>query len=406
MKKLLVVLIMLLAMNASAQWVQTSFTHFYNVTDIEATDTNIYISYLQAGVFRSANNGINVIPINSGLPGLLHTISLKLYGTNLYTGNLAFGIYKTSNNGSNWFSVNNSNTDTLAVSDIEKYNQNLFIATSNGLYMSTNEGVNWINIKGNIPLSLFTKVFYFSNKLYAAASYNNGLYCSTDFGVNWVRCYNGFPYSCNVTDYAVLNNVLFVSTYQNGLYKSSDNGLTWINCTEGLSNYVISICTGGNMIFAGVLGIGVYYSTNYGQNWNAVNNNGYTGSFDLNCLKSNSQYLFAGTYNAGVWRRPLSEIIGIQNISTETPAKYSLSQNYPNPFNPMCNVQFSMYKAGNVRLVVYDVQGREVQTLVNEKLRAGTYEVKFDGSALNSGVYFYKLSTEGFTETKKMTLIK
>jgi hypothetical protein len=65
-----------------------------------------------------------------------------------------------------------------------------------------------------------------------------------------------------------------------------------------------------------------------------------------------------------------------------------------------------MYKAGNVRLVVYDVQGREVQTLVNEKLSAGTYEVKFDGSMLNSGVYFYKLMTDGFTETKKMLMIK
>jgi hypothetical protein len=65
-----------------------------------------------------------------------------------------------------------------------------------------------------------------------------------------------------------------------------------------------------------------------------------------------------------------------------------------------------MYKAGNVRLVVYDVQGREVQTLVNEKLSAGTYEVKFDGSTLTSGIYFYKLMTDGFTEAKKMLLIK
>jgi hypothetical protein len=65
-----------------------------------------------------------------------------------------------------------------------------------------------------------------------------------------------------------------------------------------------------------------------------------------------------------------------------------------------------MYNAGNVKLVVYDVQGREVQTLVNERLNAGTYEVKFDGSMLNSGVYFYKLVTDGFTETKRMVMIK
>ena len=72
----------------------------------------------------------------------------------------------------------------------------------------------------------------------------------------------------------------------------------------------------------------------------------------------------------------------------------------------MCNVQFSMCNAGNVKLVVYDIQGREVQTLVNERLQPGTYEARFDGSSLNSGVYFYKLTTDGFTETKRMILIK
>jgi hypothetical protein len=65
-----------------------------------------------------------------------------------------------------------------------------------------------------------------------------------------------------------------------------------------------------------------------------------------------------------------------------------------------------MSNAGNAKLVVFDVMGREVQTLVNEALKPGTYEVSFDGSMLNSGVYFYKLITDGFTETKKMLMIK
>jgi hypothetical protein len=65
-----------------------------------------------------------------------------------------------------------------------------------------------------------------------------------------------------------------------------------------------------------------------------------------------------------------------------------------------------MCNSGNVKIVVYDVQGREMQTLVNEKLNAGTYEVKFDGSMLTSGVYFYRMVTEGFAETKRMLMIK
>jgi len=100
-------------------------------------------------------------------------------------------------------------------------------------------------------------------------------------------------------------------------------------------------------------------------------------------------------------------IIGsIRQIGSVIPDQYSLSQNYPNPFNPITNVKFSIIKVEHIKLVVYDITGREVQTLVNESLHPGTYETSFDGSLLTSGVYFYKLITNGFTETKKMLMLK
>lgn len=99
----------------------------------------------------------------------------------------------------------------------------------------------------------------------------------------------------------------------------------------------------------------------------------------------------------------------IHQIGNTVPDKYSLSQNYPNPFNPITNFKFSILKSEHVKLIVYDVQGREVQTLVNESLAPGTYETTFDGSrrgGLNSGIYFYKLITNDYTESKKMLLLK
>jgi hypothetical protein len=89
-----------------------------------------------------------------------------------------------------------------------------------------------------------------------------------------------------------------------------------------------------------------------------------------------------------------------------------LGQNYPNPFNPVTKIRFDIKKSefrsqnSEVTLKIFDITGKEVARLVNETLQHGSYEVKFDGSMLNSGVYFYKLTTDGFTETKKMTLIK
>ena len=98
--------------------------------------------------------------------------------------------------------------------------------------------------------------------------------------------------------------------------------------------------------------------------------------------------------------------IGITPISTLVPAAFSLSQNYPNPFNPSTNIRYDLPKNGFVKLVVFDELGREIETLVNESQTAGTYEATFNSSKYSSGVYFYKLTTDNFTETKKMLMIK
>jgi hypothetical protein len=94
------------------------------------------------------------------------------------------------------------------------------------------------------------------------------------------------------------------------------------------------------------------------------------------------------------------------------PSAYSLSQNYPNPFNPNTKIKFDIQKSvvssqySVVTLKVFDILGKEVVTLVNEKLNPGTYEVTFDGSNYASGIYFYQLKAGEFIETKKLVLLK
>jgi hypothetical protein len=103
---------------------------------------------------------------------------------------------------------------------------------------------------------------------------------------------------------------------------------------------------------------------------------------------------------------PLGNQVGVTNINSEVPENFSLSQNYPNPFNPTTNIKFSIPKTGFVRMIIYDLLGREVAELMNLQMTAGNYNVDFDASTLAAGVYFYKLETEGFTGIKKMILIK
>jgi hypothetical protein len=98
--------------------------------------------------------------------------------------------------------------------------------------------------------------------------------------------------------------------------------------------------------------------------------------------------------------------VGIVNNNNGIPNEYSLSQNFPNPFNPATKISFKLPEAGNVKLVVFDLLGREVTVLVNEKLAAGSYTADWDAANYPSGVYFYRITSGSFSEIRKMILIK
>jgi hypothetical protein len=88
------------------------------------------------------------------------------------------------------------------------------------------------------------------------------------------------------------------------------------------------------------------------------------------------------------------------------PQSVALAQNYPNPFNPSTKIRFEIPQVSHVSLKVFDVLGREVLTLVDEVIPAGVYYVRFDGSTLSSGVYFYRLKAGESVKTKRMILLK
>ena len=110
-------------------------------------------------------------------------------------------------------------------------------------------------------------------------------------------------------------------------------------------------------------------------------------------------YILKTTTSGSVW---------VNKIENKTPNAFSLSQNYPNPFNPTTNIRYHISNnlPRQVTLKIYDILGKEIATLVNEKQSPGTYEVNWDGSAYPSGVYFYKLISGDFSETRKMLMIK
>jgi hypothetical protein len=117
------------------------------------------------------------------------------------------------------------------------------------------------------------------------------------------------------------------------------------------------------------------------------------------------------TYWTNTWIGNRSTVAGVgQQISANVPGKYELMQNFPNPFNPSTEIRYNIKQSGVVKLKIYDLIGREIETLVNEYEKAGSYAVRFDANTskrgLASGVYFYRLESGSFVQIKKMLLLK
>ena len=198
---------------------------------------------------------------------------------------------------------------------------------------------------------------------------------------------------------------MYAGSSTGNLFRSTDEGLTWTIKKTGLPlTYIQLILEHKGNLFAGTP-VGVYVSTNRGETWSAANT-GLSFRYTYS-LWANDTYLFAGFLGNGVWRRPLSDmVVGLGDEWSGVPTRIELSQNYPNPFNPATIIRFQLPMVGNVRVAVYDVLGREVSVLVNERKDAGVHSIRFDGTGLSSGVYFCRLTAGGIVLTQKMVLSK
>jgi uncharacterized protein (DUF2164 family) len=147
-------------------------------------------------------------------------------------------------------------------------------------------------------------------------------------------------------------------------------------------------------------------TTNAGVNW-------YFQTFNANAMLTGNYFTSADTgyvvgYYGVIYKTTDGggTLLGINTVSNQIPAHFLLSQNYPNPFNPVTKISFDIPKQSFVILKIYDMLGREVETLVNDVKAPGYYVVDFNGSELSSGVYFYRFQSAGFTDIKRMLLIR
>ena len=178
----------------------------------------------------------------------------------------------------------------------------------------------------------------------------------------------------------------------------------WYPQTSGTTYWLsgVSFTDANNGTDVGVGGT-ILRTTNGGTNWISQTSGTTNHLRGVSFVDANTGWAVG---DSGTILRTTNGGVKVVNISTKIPSIHSLEQNYPNPFNPTTNIKFDIPKLTNVKIIIYNALGKELTSLVNEKLSAGSYEVDWNASNYASGVYFYKLETEEFTNTKKMVLLK
>ena len=203
----------------------------------------------------------------------------------------------------------------------------------------------------------------------------------------------------------LLLGIVEISNSQNLLHPPSDTSISENPVFEWTAfpgnGYFIGISTTSNMSGLVIIGGSVYTSWSMSQaQWNNLN---YNQAYYWSVQVYNETSSISWVPSRRFWK---VHNIGINLITNIIPSKFQLNQNYPNPFNPVTNIKFDIPKSSATKLIVYDALGREVATLVNEKLRAGSFQVDWDGSSYTSGVYIYRLEADEFVEVKKMVMVK
>ena len=320
-------------------------------------------------------------------------------------GNGTAKIFKTTNSGQNWNLQ--SALGFITVKDLFFVNHDTgWVCDDNplngGIYKTINGGLNWQNQLG--ASYSIRKIFFINKDTGWAGSADWKLYKTVNGGSNWT-----LQYTTNIA----VSSIFFINGQHGWIRSGGGNGVAYT--TNGGTNWTVSQgeFAGTDIKFVndsiGYSGgvPNVTKSLDGGKTWGfqSTPSNTYNSVY---ALDKDSLHAWAGTYNFIKTVDGGGPIVGMTPINSEVPSGYELLQNYPNPFNSMTKIKYSVKRqTSNVKLVVFDVQGRFIAELVDQDHSAGIYETAWNAPGYSSGIYLYSLIIDGVTaETKKMLLLK
>ena len=402
----------LFSISVWAQWSQTNFQAAgQQISSVVIIDNYIFVGTAygtqDGSLFRSSDLGITWETAVSGLRGRSVSKLIPFSdGQNSFVyAATDSGVFSTTNYGDSWTELSStlSNKFILSIYKTENY---LFAGSSTKNYRSTDAGSSWVEVSIGTPNKPATDFLRTDNIIFACISAtDSNIYKSEDYGLTWVPTNSNLLFT-STSSLEKLNNRLFYLTY-NIMAQSTDGGNNWDIFHPVY--YPSDMKSFGEYLFISSLSTGIHIM--HTNSTTAINISGNIPNFlSIFVFDINAELIVAGGLNFNtsenqIWTRPTSGItsIGKNDFISDN---FDLYQNYPNPFNPSTKISFKIAETRFTSLKVYDVLGNEVTTLVSQELQSGSYQFDFDAKELTSGIYFYKLQTGSFVETKKMILLK
>jgi hypothetical protein len=377
--------------------------HAYVARKIIVDDNqNLWLSFWgnafteQERLLFSSNNGGTWTPkFNIGASNNIFSIAVNTNNNHVFIGSRD-GVRLSTDGGSNFSQVNNGIPANSWVRDIKIDSAGtIAAATTNGVFISTNNGGLWQQVTGITDTMVFLMFDYDidgsrNNDSRLLMGSNNGSLAesfseSTYLIATMLAIFDNSEFSGLFVHYLKNENkkVHGASTFpmqgQGGFFISTDNGSNWTPSINGLPMNIKPSAMAG------------------------VVNPRYKEENSIKFYLGN----FPNTSNgAGVYEMEMEIPASIFELSSNIPGEYKLYQNFPNPFNPVTTIEFTIPNESFVRLEMFNTLGEKVSTLLSQTVSPGSYKYTWNAAEAPSGVYYYRLSSENFSETKKLLLMK
>lgn len=415
--------------------------------NVDFNSSGIGIATGDPGIlYKTTNFGISWLKLSKSL-GFNEYENSGIAFANSNTGWIGdyFKISKTTDGGFNWITQDSGRT----YKSIKSIDANTVLTAGEGFIgRTTNSGISWVYTDYIYTFGDFEFVNSSTGFIWGSTGFENQYIFlkTTNAGLNWMQQNTAEAIGRHLS--FVNENTGYSMSYQ-GFYKTTNGGANWsytnmpwmplpskTQFTDPSTGWILNDS-------------GLYKTTNGGMNWSIKKSHKiYAQLYSFNFINQTTGYAYGGMFSSSViykttdggetWRQNNNIITGslyngffldannawllgkfgtliktttggtsfIHTVESEIPDKYYLEQNYPNPFNPATTIVFSLPQKSFVKLKVFDLLGREVANLVDENLSEGKYKYDFNAASLPSGIYFYKLETEKFSETRRMMLIK